>query len=120
MKPGSKGCLLRIFIGEADRWEGKPLYEAIVLKARQEHLAGATVLRGILGFGAHTRLHSAKLLEVSLDLPLVIEIIDEEAAIRAFVPQVQAMVTSGLVTVESLQVLHYGSASDAGGKRSVE
>ncbi|MEE8169369.1 MAG: DUF190 domain-containing protein, partial [Phycisphaerae bacterium] len=81
MKIPERGCLLRIFVGESDRWHGQPLYEAIVLKARELHLAGATVLRGPMGFGAHSRLHTAKILRLSEDLPMVIEIVDSKVKI---------------------------------------
>jgi uncharacterized protein len=99
--------LLRIFIGESDRWEHKPLYEAIVLKARELHLGGATVLRGPMGYGKTSRLHTAKILNLSTDLPLVIEIVDSEAAINAFLPVLDSMITGGLVTMEKVKVLHY-------------
>jgi len=99
--------LLRIFIGESDRWEHKPLYEAIVLKARELHLAGATVLRGPMGFGKNSRLHTAKILNLSTDLPLVIEIVDSEAKINAFLPELDKMIGGGLVTLEKVKVLHY-------------
>ena len=99
--------LLRIFIGESDRWEHKPLYEAIVLEARARHLGGATVLRGPMGYGKTSRLHTAKILNLSTDLPLVIEIVDSEEAINAFLPQLDAMITGGLVTLEKVKVLHY-------------
>ena len=105
--------LLRIFIGESDRWEGKPLVEAIVLKARELHLGGATVLRGPMGFGKTSRLHTAKILNLSTDLPMVIEIVDSEASINAFLPILDGMVTGGLVTMEKVKVLHYrGKAKD--------
>jgi uncharacterized protein len=100
--------LLRIFIGEADRYRGSPLYEAIVLKARESHLAGATVLRGPMGFGASSRLHTAKILRLSVDLPFVIEIVDSEEKIQQFLPALDAMMSSGLVTLEKVQVLVYG------------
>ncbi|MFY9700412.1 MAG: DUF190 domain-containing protein [Rhodoplanes sp.] len=100
--------LLRIFIGEDDRFERKPLYEAIVLKAREMHLAGATVLRGPLGFGHASRLHTAKILRLAQDLPLVIEIVDTQEKIDAFLPTLDAMMVSGLVTLEKVQVLQYG------------
>lgn len=100
--------LLRIFIGEDDKFERKPLYEAIVLKAREMHLAGATVLRGPLGFGHASRLHTAKILRLAQDLPLVIEIIDTQEKIDAFLPTLDAMMVSGLVTLEKVQVLQYG------------
>jgi len=101
--------LLRIFIGEDDKHEGKPLYEAIVLKARALHLAGATVLRGPMGFGHSSRLHTAKILRLSEDLPLVIEIVDSEEKIGGFLPVLDAMIGSGLVTMEKVQVLKYGA-----------
>ncbi len=100
--------LLRIFIGEDDKFERKPLYEAIVLKARELHLAGATVLRGPLGFGHASRLHTAKILRLAQDLPLVIEIVDAQDKIDAFLPTLDAMMASGLVTLEKVQVLQYG------------
>ena len=100
--------LLRIFIGEDDKFERKPLYEAIVLKAREMHLAGATVLRGPLGFGHASRLHTAKILRLAQDLPLVIEIVDAQDKIDAFLPTLDAMMASGLVTLEKVQVLQYG------------
>src|SRR6476646_8650175 len=103
------GKLLRIFIGESDRWEHRPLYEAIVLRARELHLAGATVLRGPMGFGASSRLHTTKILRLSEDLPLVIEIVDSEDKINAFLPALEEMMTSGLTTLEKVQVLQYGS-----------
>src|ERR1700723_4089015 len=90
--------LLRIFIGESDRWQHKPLYEAIVLKAREVHLGGATVLRGPMGFGRTSRVHTAKILNLSTDLPLVIEIVDSEANISGFLPVLDQMITGGLVT----------------------
>jgi hypothetical protein len=107
MKLPEQGCLLRIFIGESDHWQGKPLYEAIVLKARELHLAGATVLRGPMGFGAHSRLHTAKILRLSEDLPMVIEIVDSEQKIETFLPHIEQMVTEGLVTLEKVRVIKY-------------
>src|SRR5229473_3130292 len=101
--------LLRIFIGEADHHHGKPLHEAIVLKAREMHVAGATVLRGGLGYGHSSRLHTAKILRLSADLPLVVEIVDTEEKIGSFLPILDAMMTSGLITLENIQVLHYGA-----------
>lgn len=105
-----EAMLLRVFIGESDRHEHKPLYEAIVLKAREAHLAGATVLRGAMGFGKSSRLHTTKILRLSLDLPLVIEIVDSEEKIREFLPTLDSMMGGGLVTLEKVQVLHYRSA----------
>jgi PII-like signaling protein len=99
--------LLRIFIGESDRHDGHPLHEAIVLKARTLHLAGATVLRGAMGFGASSRLHTAKILRLSTDLPLIIEIVDSEEKINAFLPVLDGMMGGGLVTVEKVRVIHY-------------
>src|SRR4029078_7497102 len=97
--------LLRIFIGESDRWNHKPLYEAIVLKAREKHMAGATVLRGPMGFGKSSRLHTAKILRLSMDLPLVIEIVDAEDKILGFLPELDGMLQGGLVTLEKERVL---------------
>ncbi len=102
-----EATLLRIFIGESDRWEHKPLYEAIVLKAREMHLAGATVLRGPMGFGKSSRLHTAKILRLSMDLPLVIEIVDSEDKINAFLPLLDSMMGGGLVTLEKVKVIEY-------------
>jgi PII-like signaling protein len=101
--------LLRVFIGENDRWQGQPLYEAIVLKAREMHLAGATMLRGPMGFGHSSRLHTAKILRLSEDLPIVIEIIESKAKIDEFLPVLDAMMGSGLITLEKVQVLQYGA-----------
>jgi PII-like signaling protein len=105
--------LLRIFIGESDRFEGHPLYEAIVLKAREVHMAGATVLRGPMGFGKTSRLHTAKILRLSDDLPIVIEIVDSREQIDQFLPILETMIGSGLVTVEKVQVIRYGDAPGA-------
>ena len=101
--------LLRIFIGESDRWHHLPLYEALVLKAREMHLAGATVLRGPMGFGKTSRLHTAKILRLSLDLPLVIEIVDSEEKINSFLPVIDEMMKGGLVTLEKARVIDYRS-----------
>jgi PII-like signaling protein len=109
--------LLRIFIGEDDRHDHHPLYEAIVRKARKEHIAGATVLRGPMGFGHSSHMHTAKILPLSLDLPLVIEIVDAEEKINAFLPLLDGMMGSGLVTLEKVQVLQYG-AKDKADRRS--
>lgn len=102
-----ESLLLRIFIGESDRYQHQPLYEAIVLKAREIGLAGATVLRGAMGFGPSSRLHTTKILRLSEDLPLVIEIVDVEEKINAFLPTLDAMVGDGLVTLEKVRTLHY-------------
>ena len=107
MKLEGEAKLLRIFIGESDRWQGRPLYEAIVLKARELQLAGATGLRGPMGFGAHSRLHTAKVLRLSQDLPMVIEIVDSEEKINSLLPHIDAMVTEGLVTLETVHVIQY-------------
>jgi uncharacterized protein len=100
--------LLRIFVGENDRMNGRPLYEAIILRAREAHLAGATVLRGPMGFGRSCLLHTTKILRLADNLPVVIEIVDSEAKIDAFLPTLDAMMTGGLVTLEKVQVLCYG------------
>ncbi|MEK6676370.1 MAG: DUF190 domain-containing protein [Planctomycetota bacterium] len=107
MKIPEQGHLLRIFIGESDQWHGKPLYEAIVLKARELHLAGATVLRGPMGFGAHSRLHTTKVLRLSEDLPIVIEIVDAKEKIDELLPHLDEMVTEGLITLEKVEVIKY-------------
>jgi hypothetical protein len=104
--------LLRIFLGESDRWEHKPLYEAIVLKAREMHLAGATVLRGPMGFGKTSHLHTAKILRLSMDLPLIIELVDSEEKINAFLPILDGMMGGGLVTLEKVKVVHYRAGSE--------
>src|ERR1700733_13812374 len=101
--------LLRVFFGEEDRFEGNPLYEAIVLKAREMHVAGATVFRGPMGFGHSSRLHTAKVLRLSFDLPIVVEIVDTEAKINEFLPTLDKMMASGLVTLEKVQGLQYGA-----------
>ena len=100
-----QAVLLRVHCGENDRWQGLPLYEAIVRKARELHLAGATVLRGSMGFGAHSRIHTTKVLRVSDDLPLVVEIIDRPEKIDEFLPHLKEMVQDGLVTQERVQVV---------------
>lgn len=107
MKIPQDGYLLRVFIGEDDRWHGRPLYEAIVLKARELHLAGATVLRGPMGFGASSRLHTAKVLRLSEDLPIIIEIVDAKEKLDALMPHIDEMVSEGLVTLERVQVIKY-------------
>jgi PII-like signaling protein len=107
MSVPENGVLLRIFIGESDKDPGgdRPLYEAIVRKAREAQLAGATVLRGPMGFGRHSRVHTAKLLELSTDLPIVIEIVDAEDKVEAFLPTVDELVTEGLVTLEAVRIV---------------
>jgi PII-like signaling protein len=102
-----EGQLLRIFIGESDRWGGLPLYEAIVQEARKKGLAGATVFRGAEGFGAHSRIHTSRILRLSEDLPILVEIVDSEEKVQAFLPLLDEMVTEGLVTVEKATVIFY-------------
>jgi PII-like signaling protein len=102
-----EGYLLRVFVGESDRHGQHPLYEAIVLKARAEGLAGATVLRGLMGFGKHSILHTAKILRLSEDLPMVIEIVDKREKIEEFLPLLDEMITDGLVTLEKVRVIQY-------------
>ena len=99
--------LLRIFIGEKDRWHHQPLYEALVMKAREMHMAGATVLRGPMSFGKTSRIHTAKILRLSFDLPLVIEIVDSEEKINTFLPIIDEMMQGGLVTLEKARVIDY-------------
>jgi len=108
MQVPKDAVLLRVFLGEADRAEGKPLYETIVMKAREAQLAGATVLRGPMGFGHSSRVHTAKILRLSEDLPFVIEIVDSEEKIDAFLPVLDRIMGSGLVTLEKVKVLQYG------------
>lgn len=105
MSDMERACLLRIYLGEGDRHHGQPLYETIVLKARELHLAGATVLRGSLGFGGRSRIHSAKILRLSEDLPVLIEIVDSQAKIDAFLPHVEALLVDGLVTLEEVRIV---------------
>ncbi|MHC1596448.1 MAG: DUF190 domain-containing protein [Candidatus Syntropharchaeales archaeon] len=107
MKLPKEGLLLRIFIGEMDSYKGKPLYEQIVLKARELNLAGATVTRGIMGFGANSRLHTAKLLRLSEDLPIVIELVDSEENINKLLPFVDEIFEEGLITIEKIKVIKY-------------
>jgi len=102
-----QAVLLRIFIGETDKANGQPLYEAIVQEARRRGLAGATVLRGILGFGANSRIHTSKILRLSEDLPLVIEIVDEAEKVNAFLPYLDQVIKEGLVTMEQVKVVVY-------------
>ena len=106
--------LLRIFLGEEDRYHRQPLYEAIVLKAREMHLGGATVLRGPMGFGRSSHLHTAKILRLSEDLPVVVEIVDSEEKIQQFLPVLDEMMASGLITMEKVQVIQYGTAKTDG------
>jgi PII-like signaling protein len=106
--------LLRIFIGESDRYRRQPLYEAIVMKAREMQMAGATVLRGPMGFGASSRIHTAKIIQLSMDLPLVIEIVDTEEKINSFLPILDEMMSGGLVTLEKARIIRYKAAKGKG------
>ncbi len=112
MKLPAEAEILRIFIGESDKYEGRPLYEAIVHLARKQGMAGATVLRGTMGFGAHSRLHSAKILHLSEDLPMLIEIVDKPERIAQFIPHLDSMIQEGLVTIEKVQVIYYRANQD--------
>lgn len=112
MKISGDGQLLRIFIGESDQWHGRPLYEALILKARSMGLAGATMMRGLMGYGAASRIHTAKLLRLSEDLPVVVEIVDSEDKINAFLPAIDEMVQEGLVTLEAIRVIQYRSGAN--------
>jgi len=111
MKLPSEAELLRIFIGEADKYEGKPLYEVITSLARRKGMAGATVIRGLMGFGAHSRMHTAKILRLSEDLPVIIEIVDEPEKIEALLPELDKMIREGLVSPEKISVIAYRSDS---------
>ncbi len=112
MQTAQPAALLRIFVGESDRADGKPLYEAIVLAARKEGLAGATVIRGPMGFGHSSHLHTTKILRLSEDLPIIVEIVDDEAKITRFLPALDMMMQSGLVTIEKVKVLRYGDGKN--------
>ena len=107
MKKPEEGQLLRIFIGEEDTYKGKPLYDAIVYKARELNLAGASVLRGIMGYGAHSRVHTAKVLRLSEDMPMVIEIVDSAENIEKILPFLDDIVDEGLITLENIKVIKY-------------
>ena len=109
MQIPEEGQLLRIFIGESDKWKGLPLYEAIILKARETGIAGATMLRGLMGYGANSRIHTAKILRLSEDLPIVVEIVDGREKIAALLPLIEEMVGDGLITLENVRVLQYRS-----------
>jgi PII-like signaling protein len=110
MKIPEQGYLLRVFVAESDKHGHVPLYEAIVSKARETGLAGATVLRGVMGFGRHSVMHTAKILRLSEDLPMIVEIVDSLEKIEAFLPILDTMVPEGLVTLEQVRVIHYRSA----------
>ena len=107
MRIPTDGQLLRIFIGESDRWHGKPLYEAIILRAREMGVAGATMLRGMMGYGAASRIHTAKILRLSEDLPIIVEIVDSKEKIESLLPLIDEMVQEGLVTLENVRVIKY-------------
>lgn len=107
MKLEGEAKLLRVFVGESDKWQGRPLHEAIVLEAKRAGLAGVTVFKGFMGFGAHSRIHSAKVLQLSEDLPILLEVVDSSDKIEAFLPVLDTMVGEGLVTLEKVQVIKY-------------
>jgi PII-like signaling protein len=107
MKIEGTAKLVRIFLGESDRWKGQPLYVAVVEEMRKSGLAGATVFKGILGFGAHSVVHAARIVDLSSDLPIVIELVDSEEKVAAFLPTLDRMVTEGLVTLEKIDVIAY-------------
>src|SRR5204863_7002979 len=107
MKISEEGQLLRVFIGDSDQWQGQPLFRAIVLKAKELGLAGATVLRGPMGFGANSRVHTAKLLDLSTDLPVVLELVDSAEKIQALLPYLDEVVAEGLITLEGVRILRY-------------
>jgi uncharacterized protein len=118
MKISEECQLLRIFIGESDKWEGKPLYEALIFKAREMGLAGATMLRGLMGYGAASRVHTAKILRLSEDLPVIVEIVDSPEKIASFLPTIDEMVQEGLVTLERAQAILYRHNADTAGPSS--
>jgi uncharacterized protein len=113
MKLEGTGLLVRIYIGESDHWHGRPLYQAIVELLRERHFAGATVLRGIEGFGAKSHLHTTRILRLSEDLPVLIEVVDEESRMRAILPELDAMVTDGLITMEKVEIIAYRGTAPA-------
>ena len=115
MKLEGEGTLLRIFIGESDTWEGRPLYQAIVSRVREEGIAGATVIRGIEGFGAHSRIHTTRILRLSEDLPVIVEIVDATDRIDRILPMLDSMVTEGLITMEKVHIVAYRSPEDEPG-----
>jgi len=114
MKLEGEGLLLRVFVGENDRWHGRPLYEAIVTRSREAGLAGATVLRGLMGFGAKSRIHTAKILRLSEDLPIVVELVDTAEKIEKILPILDEMVADGMVTMEKVRVIAYRAGKPAG------
>jgi PII-like signaling protein len=107
MKIEGRGLLVRVYIGESDQWQGRPLYQAIVEQLREQGIAGATVLRGIEGFGAHARIHTTRLLRLSEDLPILIEVVDQEERIREVLPMLDSMVGDGLITLERVEIIAY-------------
>lgn len=113
MKIEGQGQLLRIFVGESDKWHGKPLYEAIVRLARERGLAGTTVIRGIEGFGATSRIHTARILRLSEDLPIIIEIVDRADRIEAILPEIDPMIGDGLITLETVRIITYRHGAEA-------
>jgi PII-like signaling protein len=115
VKSESEGLLVRVFLGESDTWHGKPLYEAIVERVRAEGIAGATVLRGIEGFGANSRLHTSRILRLSADLPIVVEIVDLPDRIEAILPLLDEMIPEGLITLEKVRVIAYRAGPPDGG-----
>jgi len=114
VKLPEEGLLLRIFIGEMDSYKGKSLYEQIVLRARELNLAGATVIRGVMGFGAHSRVHTAKFLRLSEDLPVVIEVVDTEENINKLLPFLDEVVEEGLITIEKVKIIKYRYSNEGG------
>ena len=112
MKIPAEGKLLRIFIGEADKWQGQPLYEAIVHLAKKEGMAGATAIKGFMGFGCKSHMHTAKLLRLSEDLPIIVEIVDSDEKINKFLPHLDQMVKEGLITLEKVNVVMYRAKSN--------
>jgi PII-like signaling protein len=112
VKIETEAVLLRIHIGEADRYEGKPLYKKIVEILRENHIAGATVLRGILGFGKSTRIHAASILDLSEDLPIIVEVVENEDKIKAVLPKIEPLIENGLITMEKVKVLKYSAKGD--------
>jgi PII-like signaling protein len=115
MKLSGSGKLLRIFVGESDRHGAQPLYTAIVEAARKHGLSGATVFKGIEGFGGHSVVHAARVFDLSSDLPVLIEIVDTEERVRTFIPLLDEMVREGLVTLETVEIIHYKSGTSKGG-----
>ena len=118
MKLEGEQKLLRVFVGEQDRWEGRPLYEAIIDEARERRLAGATALKGFMGFGRNAHLHTVKILELSEDLPVIVEIVDAADKIKAFLPRLDEMVKEGLITMEAVHVIAYRAEGKGRAKKA--